>query len=331
MRERAATDFSTNLIVLAGAGTGKTSLLIERMLVAIGSGIATLPQIAAITFTEMAAGELHARLSLGLTRLHARATGSADHDPEHAADRAYAHLAALAVAPEAVAQRALDAFDALPGAAITTIHGFCVQVLRGFPREAGLPPGFSVDAAGEGAQIFDEAWADFLQHALGPDGTDAPAWNARRFPNSRASAKASGRLGSYFPVSIAFTVCRETSRRSASSACDHPRWPRSSRTRLRTSSPVAAAGEEEAPRPQHGHGRPDPQSPADLGGARDLEEAPRRHQDRRPGERTRQGLQLDAPLQLVELPDAAHHHQDDDGGGSRLRDRQRELPGGTPG
>ncbi len=178
MRERAATDFSTNLIVLAGAGTGKTSLLIERMLVAIGSGIATLPQLAAITFTEMAAGELHARLSLGLTRLHARATGSADHDPEHAADRAYAHLAALAVAPEAVAQRALDAFDALPGAAITTIHGFCVQVLRAFPREAGLPPGFSVDAAGEGAQIFDEAWADFLQHALGPEGTDAPAWNA---------------------------------------------------------------------------------------------------------------------------------------------------------
>ena len=42
MRERAATDFGTNLIVLAGAGTGKTSLLVERILVAVGSGRATL-------------------------------------------------------------------------------------------------------------------------------------------------------------------------------------------------------------------------------------------------------------------------------------------------
>ncbi|HEX5041529.1 MAG TPA: UvrD-helicase domain-containing protein [Candidatus Polarisedimenticolaceae bacterium] len=178
MRERAATDFATNLIVLAGAGTGKTSLLIERMLVALGSGIATLPEIAAITFTEMAAGELHARLSLGLTRLHVRATGAEGHDPEQAADRAYAHLTALGIASATVAERALAAFDALPGAAITTIHGFCVQVLRTFPREAGLPPGFTVDAAGEGAQIFDEAWADLLQRSLGPEGTEAAAWNA---------------------------------------------------------------------------------------------------------------------------------------------------------
>jgi hypothetical protein len=56
-----------------------------------------------------------------------------------------------------------------------------------------------------------------------------------RFPNRRAREKASGKLGSYFPVSMAFTVWRETSRRSASSAWDHPRWLRNSRTRLRTS------------------------------------------------------------------------------------------------
>ena len=44
--------------------------------------------------------------------------------------------------------------------------------------------------------------------------------------NSRASRNASGSDGSYFPVSIAFTDWRDTSSRSASSACDHPRSAR---------------------------------------------------------------------------------------------------------
>ena len=45
-RRRAATGFDANLIVLAGAGTGKTSLLVERMLTAVGSGRTTIERIA---------------------------------------------------------------------------------------------------------------------------------------------------------------------------------------------------------------------------------------------------------------------------------------------
>lgn len=48
--------------------------------------------------------------------------------------------------------------------------------------------------------------------------------------NSRANLKANGRLGSYLPVSIAFTVCRETPSFSAKSDCDHPFAVRMSRT-----------------------------------------------------------------------------------------------------
>src|SRR5690606_5121646 len=51
-------------------------------------------------------------------------------------------------------------------------------------------------------------------------------------PNSLAILKAKGRLGSYLPVSMAFTVCRDTSSRSARSACDQPCSPRNSRTWL---------------------------------------------------------------------------------------------------
>src|SRR5690606_17523215 len=50
--------------------------------------------------------------------------------------------------------------------------------------------------------------------------------------NRAAMRKANGRLGSYLPVSMALTVCLDTSRRSPSCACDQPRASRSSQTRL---------------------------------------------------------------------------------------------------
>src|SRR6185312_6599131 len=53
-----------------------------------------------------------------------------------------------------------------------------------------------------------------------------------RIPNSRPSRNANGSDGSYFPVSIAFTLCRDTSSLSASSACDQPFFARSSRSRF---------------------------------------------------------------------------------------------------
>ena len=52
--------------------------------------------------------------------------------------------------------------------------------------------------------------------------------------NSFATLNASGKLGSYFSVSIAFTVCRETSSFSAKSACDHSFAARNSRKRFFT-------------------------------------------------------------------------------------------------
>jgi len=61
-RARAASDFETNLVIVAGAGTGKTSLLVERVLNLVLSGSAELTQILAITFTEKAAEELAERL-----------------------------------------------------------------------------------------------------------------------------------------------------------------------------------------------------------------------------------------------------------------------------
>jgi len=107
-RRLATTEFEENLVVLAGAGTGKTALLVERLVTAIGAGIASVHEIAAITFTEKAAGELRERTALGLERLRRLARGDIPLDLQEAADRAFVHLTEeRSAAAEEIADRAL--------------------------------------------------------------------------------------------------------------------------------------------------------------------------------------------------------------------------------
>jgi ATP-dependent helicase/nuclease subunit A len=175
-RRRAATGFDANLIVLAGAGTGKTSLLVERMLTAVCGGRTSIDRIAAMTFTEKAAGEMRERAALQLQRLWALArgeTGAGDSE----ADRAWAYLVGDTGVPEAtVEQRSLEALEGLERATIETIHGFCSNLLRSFPEEAGVDPDFSVDA-GEQAEITRrDVWDDFLAQELGAGAGRVDLW-----------------------------------------------------------------------------------------------------------------------------------------------------------
>ncbi len=110
-RVRIRTDLATTLFVEAGAGAGKTSSLVARIVSLVRSGV-PITGIAAITFTEKAAAELRSRTRASL-----------EHDPS----------------PEA--QAALDRLDHAP---IGTLHSFARRMLFDFPIEAGLPPGFSV-------------------------------------------------------------------------------------------------------------------------------------------------------------------------------------------
>jgi len=61
-RSRATSDLDHNLVVDAGAGTGKTTVLIDRIVQLVATGRTELRRITAITFTEKAAGELKLRL-----------------------------------------------------------------------------------------------------------------------------------------------------------------------------------------------------------------------------------------------------------------------------
>src|SRR5437016_11232299 len=116
-RLRLRTDLDHSFVVEAAAGTGKTTELVQRMIRVLASGRAQVGQIAAVTFTEKAAGELKLRLRSELERARAAAVDGEkpDGDEHENLGRALAHL---------------------EEAQLNTIHGFCLDLLRERPVEA---------------------------------------------------------------------------------------------------------------------------------------------------------------------------------------------------
>jgi ATP-dependent helicase/nuclease subunit A len=132
-RQRIRSDLDHTLFVEAGAGAGKTSSLVDRVVNLVESGVPII-EIAAITFTEKAAAELRARLR---SELATRRTESARH--------------------------ALNDLDHAP---IGTLHAFARRILNDFPIEAGLPPGFGVLDELDSNLRFDDEWSDLLDGLL---------------------------------------------------------------------------------------------------------------------------------------------------------------------
>ena len=148
-RHEARTCFDKPLVVTAGAGTGKTTTLVARVLTwCIGPGWErlTIPDVdrprrilsgvVAITFTDAAAAEMEERITDGLGRLALGASVYAIPAEGILDDSAEQRRRASALLAE---------IDAL---AVSTIHAFCTRVLRSDPFEAGLHPAFDVDAEG---------------------------------------------------------------------------------------------------------------------------------------------------------------------------------------
>jgi ATP-dependent helicase/nuclease subunit A len=174
-REAATQSFDVNLVVTAGAGTGKTALLVERALNLIGTGATTIDRMAAVTFTEKAAAELRLRLTRGLDGLRRRAAANAppaELESARDADRSWAFLREREDADE-VRRRALAALQGLDGAAIGTLHALCADILRRHPAEAGVDPAFAVDDGPAAMRQFPAEAERFLRAELG-DGAARP-------------------------------------------------------------------------------------------------------------------------------------------------------------
>jgi ATP-dependent helicase/nuclease subunit A len=75
-----------------------------------------------------------------------------------------------------VHQRALAALRGLDGAAIGTLHALCSDILRRFPSEAGVDPGFTVDEGPAAGRLFPAEAERFLRSELGGAGRRADLW-----------------------------------------------------------------------------------------------------------------------------------------------------------
>jgi len=126
----AAVEAEGTVFVSAGAGTGKTSVLVERYVRAVCDRGVDVDSILVITYTRKAAGELRTRIRAALT-----------------------------------ARRRPDLARALDGAWISTIHGFCNRLLKAHPFAVGLDPRFrELDDAGAAVlrgEAFERALATF--------------------------------------------------------------------------------------------------------------------------------------------------------------------------
>jgi ATP-dependent helicase/nuclease subunit A len=128
--QQAAIEAHGEVFVSAGAGTGKTAVLVERFARAVCDDGLDVDSILVITYTRKAAGELRSRIREAL-----------------------------------VARGRPDAARELDGAWISTIHGFCNRLLRAYPFAAGLDPRFreldEAQAAVLRGEAFDEALSAF--------------------------------------------------------------------------------------------------------------------------------------------------------------------------
>ena len=140
-RDAAIREIRKSIFLEAGAGAGKTRVMVDRIVQTVADGYAELRQIAAITFTEKAAGELRARVRQAL------AEAIENHDGSRGAEE---------IERLARAQAQVDA------AHIETIHAFASSLLRERPFEAGIDPYFQVlDQLGASLDL-ETTWNEWL-------------------------------------------------------------------------------------------------------------------------------------------------------------------------
>jgi len=153
------------LLVEAAAGTGKTTELVGRIRQVILTGAGDMASIAALTFTEKAAGELKLRLRTEI-------------------DRALFDEAQ----PLEARERARAALSALETANISTIHGFCTELLRRYPIEAAIDPDFQVAQAEREQMLLAEVFESWLGATLADPPEGVRRVLARREQDGRGTA-----------------------------------------------------------------------------------------------------------------------------------------------
>lgn len=140
-RDRIRRDLGTTFLVEAGAGSGKTRSLVDRMIALLAAGRASIETLAAVTFTRKAAAQLRGRFQVALER------------------------ARLTEKDASARVRLDDALTGLEKSFIGTIHSFCARLLRERPIEAGIDPEFREIEEHEDRILLEESWDEYQAYA----------------------------------------------------------------------------------------------------------------------------------------------------------------------
>jgi ATP-dependent helicase/nuclease subunit A len=161
-----------NLVIEAGAGTGKTTAIVAEVLKLMIEREELAPErIVLMTFTEKAAGEIADRIRTALEEL------CGVRQPQLPLSKAAAAAAALQSWPtgspsplltftaDATTLRRLESHLAnIDSLRSQTIHSFCQSLLRSFPIEAGLDPQFKIIEGFERSLLYSQLYDAWLDH-----------------------------------------------------------------------------------------------------------------------------------------------------------------------
>ena len=147
-RRRIREDINTNFFVEAGAGSGKTTALVDRMVAMVESGI-EVEKICAITFTVAASREFFDRFQQKLSERRA--------DPE---------------VPEMIKERIQTAIHHIDLCFMGTIDSFCNQILGEHPTRAGVPSTVALIEDTEKPGIYRREYAKLKRGEYGPEMTE---------------------------------------------------------------------------------------------------------------------------------------------------------------
>lgn len=153
-RRRALLAHDETLLVEAGAGSGKTSLMAGRVALLLAAGVPAR-EIVAITFTEAAASELRERIDRYVTAL---AVGEIPGELRQALPKGLTRDQSANLT---------DAARTLDELTCSTIHGFCQQLVRPYPVEAGIDPGAAILDPAASSLIFEDLVRGWLSARFG--------------------------------------------------------------------------------------------------------------------------------------------------------------------
>ncbi|HHT9158473.1 MAG TPA: UvrD-helicase domain-containing protein, partial [Candidatus Brocadiaceae bacterium] len=182
-RNIAVTEQDINIVVTAGAGTGKTTLLVNRMLhLLLGhkrfqKEESPILRIVAMTFTDKAASEMKIRLAGELEKIVAVIKGNASQEEKETVEGFLAYIRdTYHTTYSEIEHRARKSLEDMDKALIGTIHSFAAYILRLYPIESGVVPGFIVDEGDVFDELFDKEWAHWIESELVLTSPNANIW-----------------------------------------------------------------------------------------------------------------------------------------------------------